>query len=152
MRTTTEVDGMARRARQLRWVGTTVAIAIALAAFAAVSAETVGGPSPVVGPRSTTAAPQRAGAATGPAGLERRDAVVAAAIAAGVLLLGFRGYVVVGAAIAAVTAVLGVGARLVTGEPKRHAWKDWPSPPVARVAQQNARDPRPAGRPKAEPR
>jgi hypothetical protein len=150
MSTKPEVGSMARRTKHLNSVTATVATVIALAAPAAVPADTVRGPSSATLAHGTTAdcvsAPEQAGAARGRGGLDRRDALAAVTIFAGVLLLGLRGYVVVGAVIAGVAAVLAAGARLVTGDSKRQAWKDWPSPAVARVAGQNAREPRPVGR------
>jgi hypothetical protein len=49
----------------------------------------------------------------------------------GVVLIGLRGYVVVGAVIAAVAALLGAGARVATGKPRGgRGWTDW-SPSAA---------------------
>ena len=144
---------MARRTKHVTWVGATVATALALAAPAAADVRSGPEASPASVAQGTVATgdqPQeRAGAATDRGGLDRRDAMLAAAIVAVTLLMGFRGYVVVGAVIAGVAAAVGVGARLVTGRPKR-AWSDWHSPAVARGAKHQARAPRPTRRPKAE--
>ena len=144
---------MARTSRYLRLTGAVVATVTALS----VPAAAAGGESfPATVAPGTTAdgvhAPQRAGAAPTRSGLDRGDALVAAAILAGALVMGFRGYVVVGAMLAGIAAVAGAGARLVTGEPKRPAWTDWPSPVATRAAKQKAWEGRPVARPKAESR
>lgn len=145
---------MTRRTRHLKWTGASVVTAIVLAAPAAAQAGSGAEASPSSAARGAVAAgshaQEQADAATRPGGLDRRDAVVAVATFAGVLLMGLRGYAVVGAVIAAVAAVLGAGTRLVTGKPKRRAWADWPTPAVARVAGRKARQRPPVGRPKAE--
>lgn len=146
---------MTRRARHLKWTGAIVVTAIALAAAAA-EAGSGAATSPASVARGTVASGddvrERVDAAPRRGGLDRGDAVVAASILAGALLMGFRGYVVVGAAIAVGAAVLRAGARLVTGTSKRRAWADWPSTAEARVAKPKARqpEPRPVRRPEAE--
>jgi hypothetical protein len=86
---------------------------------------------------------QPADAATQPGGgLDRRDAALGIALLVGVLVMAVRGDVVVGAGIGAATTIVGTGARLVTGRPKRRpAWSDWPVPTSSspRVAQQGRR-------------
>jgi hypothetical protein len=139
MSTETEVDGMTRRTRHLKWAGTSVAIAIALAAPTAAPAGTRTEVSPASVARSSVAAGNNAqeqtAAATGRAGLDRRDAVVAVAILVCVLLMGVWGYVVVGALIAVAAALLGGVTRLVTGKPKRgRGWSDWPDSATGRVS------------------
>ena len=145
---------MACTTRHLWWVGAVVATASALCAPAGVAA--AGQPSPTTGARGTTVTdvrPEPAGATDGGGGLDRRDAAVVAAILAGVVLMGFRGYVVVGAMIAGIAAVIAAGAQLVTGAPKHRARKDWPSPVAARYARDAKPEderPGPLGQPKAE--
>lgn len=145
---------MARTTRHLWWVGAVAATAAVLSAPAGVAAATGGGPSPATIARDATAsrvqAPEQAVAAASRGGLGRRDAVMAAAIFAGVLLMGFRGYVVVGAMIAGVAAISVAGARLVPGEPKHRARKGWPSPVAARDGKPEDERPGPLGQPKAE--
>lgn len=145
---------MTGRTKHVKWTGASVVIAIVLAAPAAAQAGSGAEASPSSAARGAVTAGSHAqeqtNAATRPGGLDRRDAVVAVATFAGVLLMGLRGYAVVGAVIAGVAAVLGAGARLVTGKPKRRAWADWPSPALARVAKQKARQRPPVRRPKAE--
>lgn len=145
---------MTRRTTHLKWTGASVVTAIVLAAPAAAQAGSGAEASPASAARGPVAAGSHAQeqtyAATLPGGLDRRDAMVAVATLAGALLMGLRGYVVVGAVIAGVAAVLGAGTRLVTGEPERRAWADWPSTAEARVAKREARQRPPVGRPKAE--
>lgn len=140
--------------RRKTWIGGSLVIAIALAAPVAAQAGSGADVSPASAARGAGAAgghaQEQTDAATRPGGLDRRDAVVAVAIFAGLLVMGLRGYAVVGAVIAGVTAVLGAGARLVTGKPKSRAWADWPSPAVDPVAKQKARQRPPVGRTKAE--
>jgi hypothetical protein len=153
MSTKTEVDRMARTTRHLWWVGAVAATASVLSAPAGVAAAADGASSPATIASDTTAntvqAPEQAVAAASRGGFDRRDAAAVAAIVAAVLLMGFRGYVVVGAMIAGVAAVIAAGAQLLTGEPKHRAWKDWPGAVDARDATQNERS-RPLGHPKAE--
>lgn len=145
---------MNRRTRHLIWMGASVVTAIVLTAPAAAQAGSGADASPASAARGAVAAGSHAqvqtDAATRPGGFDRRDAVVAVATFAGVLVMGLRGYAVVGAVIVGVEAVLGAGARLVTGKPKRRAWADWPSPAVAGIAKQKARQRQPVGRTKAE--
>ena len=146
---------MARTTRHLWWLGAVAATASVLSAPAGVAAAAAAdrASSPATIARDTTAsrvqAPEQAVAAASRGGLDRRDAAAAAAIVAAVLLMGFRGYAVVGAMIAGVAAAVAAGAQLVTGEPKQRAWKDWPGPVAARDATQDERS-RPLGQPKAE--
>jgi hypothetical protein len=142
---------MARTTRHLWWMGAIVATASALSAPAGVAAA-VGGPSPTTVAHGTTATEvplQPADATHGGRGLDRRDAAVAAAILAGVLLMGFRGYAAVGAVLAGAAAVIAAGAQFVTREPKHRAWKDWPGPVAAPDAKQDEEH-RPIGNPEPE--
>jgi hypothetical protein len=151
MSSTTEVDRMARTTRLLWWVGAVVTAATVLSA-PATAAATVGGSTFTAVARGTTASelgPEQADAAQSRGGLDRRDAVAAAAILAGVVLMGFRGYVAVGAVIAGAAAMIAAGARFVTGEPKHRAWKDWPGPVAAPDAKQDEEH-RPIGNPEPE--
>ncbi len=133
---------MTRKTRDLKWAGASVAIAVALAAPAAGQAASGAEAAPSSAPRTTVAG----------GGLDRRDAAVAVAVFAAVLLLGLRGEVVVGAAIAGVATALGATARLVTGKPRSdRGWADWPSPAAARVAQKSPNHP-PLRRPHPEHR
>jgi hypothetical protein len=155
------VEGVNRKTTHLKRAGASLSVAIVLIAPGAAHASPGAGAPPAGAARETVAggiqapAAQRVGSAgvdlvtavrgrtgqhadagTGRGGLDRRDAVIGAAILVGVLLMGLWGHVAVGAVIGVVAWLPGAGARLVTGRPRRgRGWSDWPGPAVARAEQ-----------------
>jgi hypothetical protein len=118
---------MNQKTTHVRRAAATVSVAIALIAPTVAHASCGGGAPPTGVARQAAAASQAlATECPGSAGLDRRDAAVAAAIVVGVVLMGLWGHVVVGAVIAAVAALLGAGARLATSKPRGgRGWTDW---------------------------
>jgi hypothetical protein len=120
------------RLTHMRVIGTSLVIAAALATPLGAHAGSGGA--------ARAVAEQRAEGATQPGGLDRRDAALGIAFLVGALVMALRGDVVVGAGIGATTVILGTGARLVTGRPKRGpAWSEWPVPSSPRVAREGHR-------------
>ena len=125
---------MHRLMTHMRVIGTSLVIAAALAAPVGAQAGSGGAPARAV------AVEQPAEAGTQRGGLDRRDAALGIALLVGVLVMAVRGDVVVGTGIGAATTIVGTGARLVTGRPKRGpAWSDWPVTTAPRVAQEGRR-------------
>lgn len=122
--------GFNRRAR------VSLAIAVVLATASGAGARTGSqAPRPLVAPSAVGVHPSADPAAAsapghiraGGRGLDQRDAAVVAVIAAGVLVMGFWGYLVVGAVIAGGAALVEAGVRIVTRRPKpSRGWADWP--------------------------